>query len=178
MDKLATASINNLRIPEADVPPSEDPIFVLTASQLQEIITRAIQPLQEELFELWATVASQGEEMAAMKATVAEQKTDYESMNLLRCEDFVNVTRRVRALERTRDEPGETEISRAKKIRKYLLIQPGRRASYESLRGLLGVDKDLLNNAIKTLMASSPGRYSITRMPGDKRKRALTLLPR
>jgi len=58
------------------------------------------------------------------------------------------------------------------------LSQPGRRASYESLRGLLGVDKDLLNDAIKVLMAASPGRYGIVHVPGDKRKRALIMLPK
>lgn len=178
MDKLAVASINSFGIPpKADVPP-EEPIFVLTSGQLQDIITRAIQPLQDELSELRATVARQGEDMTAMKATVAEQKADYESMNFLRCEDFVNVTRRVRALETKRDEPGETETARAEKIKKYLNDQPGRRASYESLRGHLGIDKFALNDAIRALMETSPGRYGIAPSPGDKRKRTLVMLPR
>lgn len=177
MDKLATASINNLRIPEADVPP-EDPIFVLTSGQLQEIVSRAIQPLQDELSELRATVASQGEELAALKATVAEQKADYEEMNFLRCEDFVNVSRRVKALERKKDEPGKTETARAEKIEKYLASRPDHRASYESLRGHLGIDKFALNDALRALMEASPGRYGITRSPGDKRKRTLMMVPR
>ena len=73
MTKLADASINNLRISEADVSP-EDPIFVLTSSQLRQIITQAvqdaIQPLQDEVVELKATVASQQAEMASMKADI------------------------------------------------------------------------------------------------------------
>jgi len=81
MDKVATASINNLRIPEADVSPSEDPIFVLTASQLQEIITQAvqeaIQPLQDEVMELKATVVSQGEEIRALRA---DEKLDHDDI--------------------------------------------------------------------------------------------------
>ena len=177
MTKLADTRINNLRIPEANAPPSE-PIFVLTSSQLQEIITKAIEPLQEELSELRATVASQGEEIAALKATVAEQKADYESMNLLRCRDFVNVSRRVNALERKKDEPGKTETARSEKIEKYLASRPDHRATYETLKGHLGIDKDLLGDAIKTLMAASPGRYGIVGVPGDKRKRALIMLPK
>ena len=176
MSEIANARINSFGLePEADVPPS---IFVLTAGQLQEIITRAIQPLQDELSELRATVASQGDELVALKATVAEQKADYEGMNLLRCRDFVNVSRRVNALERKKDEPGPMETARAEKISKYLLSQPGRRASYESLRGHLGIDKFALNDAIRALMETSPGRYGITRFPGDKRKRILMMVPR
>jgi len=179
MQEIATARINTFGIaPKADVLPSEDSIFVLTARQLQAVITRALQPLQEEVIELKAIVASQGEEIATLKATVAEQKADYESMNLLRCEDFVFVSKRVNALERKKDKPGETETARAEKISKYLLSQPGRRASYESLRGLLGVDKFALNDAIRVLMETSPGWYGITRSSGDKRKRTLVMLPR
>ena len=70
MDNVATASLNNLRVSEAEVPPSEDPIFVLTASQLRQIITDALQPLQDEVMELKATVASQQAEMASMKADI------------------------------------------------------------------------------------------------------------
>jgi hypothetical protein len=58
---------------QADVSPSEEPIFVLTGSQLQEIIARAIteaiQPLQDEVLQLKVTVAHQGEEIAALKTT-------------------------------------------------------------------------------------------------------------
>ena len=178
MDTIADARINSFGLEsEADAPTSEE-VFILTARQLQAVITRALQPLQDEVMELKATVASQGEKIAALKATVAEQKADYESMNLLRCEDFVFVSKRVNALEKKKDKPGETETARAEKISKYLLSQPGRRASYESLRGLLGVDKDLLNIAIRALMADEPGRYGISHVPGDKRKRALVMLPK
>ena len=48
---------------------SEEPIFVLTGSQLQEIISRAVLPLQAELQDLKDTVALQGEKMAALEAT-------------------------------------------------------------------------------------------------------------
>jgi len=73
-------------------------------------------------------------------------------------------------------EPGKTETSRAEKIEKYLLSQPGRRASYESLRGHLGIDKFALNDALRILLDTSPGRYGITSSPGDKR--TLVMLPR
>ena len=53
---------------QAKVPP-EEPIFVLTGSQLQEIITRAIQPLLDEVSQLKVTVARQQEDIASLKST-------------------------------------------------------------------------------------------------------------
>ena len=154
MDKLATASINSFGIaPKADVPPSEDPIFVLTSSQLQEIISRAIQPLKDRI-------------------------SDLEDMNAIRAREIAQDRQRIAKLEHPIKEPGKTEASRAERIEKYLLSRPDHKATFETLKGHLGIDKDLLNDAIKTLMASSPGRYGIIRTPGDKRKRTIIMLPK
>ena len=70
------------------------------------------------------------------------------------------------------------ELSRAEKIEKYLLSRPDHKATFETLKGYLGVDKDRLKEAIRTLMEASPGRYGIARTPGDKRKRSLVMLPK
>ena len=71
MKEIAAASLNTFGpVPKVEVSPSEDPIFVLTAGQLKEIISQAIQPLQDEVMELKATVASQQAEMASMKADI------------------------------------------------------------------------------------------------------------
>jgi len=59
MIEVATA-INNFasQAMQTDfVPPSEEPIFVLTRSQLQEIITRATKPLQDRLDALQEEIA-------------------------------------------------------------------------------------------------------------------------
>ena len=77
MTKAATA-INSFApvAQQADVQPSE-PIFVLTGSQLQDLITqaveKAVQPLQDEVSDLKATVARQGEKIAALDATQSTQ---------------------------------------------------------------------------------------------------------
>jgi len=54
------------------VSPSEDAVFV-TASQLQDIITRAIQPLQDEVETLKATVTRQDEKITALESTQETQ---------------------------------------------------------------------------------------------------------
>jgi hypothetical protein len=64
-------------------------------------------------------------------------------------------------------EPGKMEISRAEKIEKYLETRPDHKATFETLKGHLGINKDRLLEAIKTLMDTSQGRYGIIRTPGD-----------
>jgi DNA-directed RNA polymerase sigma subunit (sigma70/sigma32) len=76
MDNVANASIKAFgQSPKADfVPPSEDSAFILTSSQLSALITKAIekalQPLQDEVRDLKATVARQDEKIAALEATL------------------------------------------------------------------------------------------------------------
>ena len=158
--------------PKADfVSPSEQ-LITLTIGQLQDLVTqaveKAIQPLQDEITQLRATVDRQDEKIAALEST-----QDTQADNQLIQLRLISQLR-----EATKKEPGKTEISRAEKIERYLSSRPDHRATFETLKGHLGVDKDLLNDAIKTLMNSSPGRYGITRTPGDKRKRTLIMLPK
>jgi DNA-directed RNA polymerase sigma subunit (sigma70/sigma32) len=72
MDKVALAKINSFAstATRADfVPPSEEAVFIKVC-QLQEIITKALQPLQDEVRDLKATVARQDEKIAALEATL------------------------------------------------------------------------------------------------------------
>ena len=157
-------SINNFLPTEqqAEVSP-EEPIFVLTSSQLQEIITRAIQPFRMRFRDFKSIVANLEGKVSALEAT---QDTQAENeLNQLR---LINDLRK--------KEPGKTEISRAEKIAKYLEARPDHKATFETLKGHLGVDNDLLGMAIRSLLLS--GKYAIIKTPGDKRKRTLVMLSR
>jgi hypothetical protein len=171
MIEVAKALNSFAQSPAEQTVPTEEPIFVLTGSQLQAIIHQAIQPLQDEICQLKALVVSHEDELAALKATVNQY-------NEARCSEIAFDRRRIAKLENPVKEPGKTELSRAEKIAKYLAARPDHRATFETLKGHLGVNKVLLNQAIKALMGSEPGRYGITRTQGDKRKRTLTLLQR
>ena len=86
---------------QADVSP-EEPIFVLTGSQLQDIISRAVLPLQAELQDLKDTVALQGEKMAALEAT---QDTQGENeLNMLRLINDLRKDREPQPLQKDRGE--------------------------------------------------------------------------
>ena len=88
-----------------DVSP-EEPIFVLTSSQLQEIVSRAIveaiQPLQDRVEALEVTVARQREDLAALTAT---QDTHAENdLNQLRLIADLRKDREPQPLQRDRGE--------------------------------------------------------------------------
>jgi len=135
---------------------------------LAEPIEAAPQSLQDRISYLEGIIVQLKEENAAMAATQATL-SDNQLIQL----------RLIHALkEKAKRSPGKTELSRAEKIERYLAARPDHKATFETLRGHLGIDKDLLNDAIKTLMASSPGRYGIARATGDKRKRTLVMLPK
>ena len=166
MSEIASARINTFgKSPKADFVSHSEQLITLTISQLQDLIKDAIQPLQDEVESFRATVARQDEKIAALEST-QETQADNQLIQL----------RLIHELKETKKEPGKTELSRAEKIEKYLASRPDHRATFETLKGHLGVDKFRLNEAITTLMDSSPGRYGITRTPGDKRKRTLIML--
>jgi hypothetical protein len=145
---------------------SSEQLITLTISQLQDIITGALQPLQDEVVDLKATVTRQDEKIAALEST-QETQADNQLIQLRLIHEL---------RETSKKGPGKTEISRAEKIDKYLASRPDHKASFETLKGHLNIDNVLLNQAVKTLIDSSPGRYGITRTPGDKRKRTLVML--
>jgi hypothetical protein len=176
MEILDTTQINSLpsRAMQADfVPPSEQ-LITLTYGQLSDLLTqtteKAIQPLQDEVTQLKSTIA-------CLEAITASLETIEEKDVIRICLDIAHDRRRISALEEPKKESGKTELNRAEKIEKYLASRPDHRATFETLRGHLGIDKDLLGDAIKALMAASPGRYRIIGVYGDKRKKALIMLP-
>jgi hypothetical protein len=144
----------------------------LTIGQLQDLITaaveKAIQPLHDEVMQLRATAARQGEMIAALQAT-QDTHADNQLIQL----------RLINDLREAKKGPGKTEISRADKIEKYLTSRPDHRATFETLKGQLQVDNVRLNEAIKILITKSDRSYSIQKeTTGDKRKRILVMLPR
>ena len=133
---------------------------------LAEPIETAPQSLQDRISYLESIIVQLKEENAAMAATQAHLIENQEIQ--------LRLIRELR--EKAKSSPGKTELSRAEKIEKYLASRPDHKATFETLKGHLGVDNDLLGIAIKSLLPS--GKYAIIKTPGDKRKRALVMLPR
>ncbi len=176
MSDVAIARINTFGpSPKVDSVPPSDQLITLTYGQLQELIKEAVEQAIEPLHE---EIAQDRQEIEALRSTVASLESLQERDTTRICLDIAYDRKRLAKLEHPKKEPGKTELSRAEKIERYLTSRPDHKATFETLKGHLGVDKFALNDAIKTLMEASPGRFGITRTPGDKRKRALIMLPR
>jgi len=176
LNEVAIARINTFGpSPKADSVPPSDQLITLTYGQLQELIKEAVEQAIEPLHE---EIAQDRQEIEALRSTVASLETALYQEICRICLDIAYDRKRLAKLEHPTKEPGKTETARAEKIEKYLASRPDHKATFETLKGHLGVDKFALNDAIKTLMEASPGRFGITRTPGDKRKRTLIMLPR
>jgi hypothetical protein len=121
MSEIASASINSFApvVQQANVSPSE-PIFVLSGSQLQDLITRAIQPLRDEIESLRATVARQDKKMAALEATQDSQ-----------AENELNILRLINDL-RKEQEPQPLQRDRGEILRALLAVNGGKMLRYEA----------------------------------------------
>ena len=77
MEEIALANINTFGpSPKADfVPPSEEAVFILTSCQLQDTITKALQPLQDEIKDLRGMIAAQDTKIAALESTQEQEIT-------------------------------------------------------------------------------------------------------
>ena len=118
--------------------PSEESVFVLTSSQLQEIITRAIQPLQDEVQSLKDTIVLQGEKIAALEAT---QDTQGENeLNLLR---FINDLRKDR-------EPQPLQKDRGEILRALLATNGGKMLAKEA-RQKMHLSRPLFSMLLATM---------------------------
>ena len=180
MSEIASASINTFGpSPKADFESPSEQLITLTYGQLQDLIVQAvqesIQPLQDEVSQLREEIGQDRREITSLHAKLASLEKD---RDVLSDNQLIQLRLIHELKEKARKEPGKTELSRAEKIERYLAARLDHKATFETLRGHLGVDKDRLNEAIKTLMASSPGRYGIVRAPGDKRKRTLVMFPK
>lgn len=135
---------------------------------------QALQSLQDEIIALQDAREEDRQEIAALRLKLASLEKDRDTLS----DNQLIQLRLIHDLKGRRGEPTPAEASRAEKIERYLAARSDHRATYATLRGILGVDKDLLNDAIGALLAASPGKFKIVRAPGDRRKRALVMLPK
>jgi hypothetical protein len=198
MIKVA-AALNSFASLEATAPPSEE-IFVLSANQLEAIIAQAIErataPLAARLDALERGVRCwEGGEVPIhlSESHIAHdlilkviQHLQEENNGLKReLEALQDHVAQERAFDRQRITKLETPKTtakaktRAEKIKRYLETRPDHKASFENLKGHLGVKNDLLGDAIQALQAAYPDTFAVVKpRTGDKRKRILTTIPR
>ena len=171
MTKLADARINSFGIesPEAGFEsPSEDPIFVLTSSQLRGIITRALQPLQDEVFSLREDRDKDRKEMAALRSKLASLESLQESEISRVCVDIAQDRRRLYALEKVEPQPLQKDRG---EILRALIATNGGKMLAKDARQKMHMDKATFSR----LLASLADEINTRPLHQDKRKQLLII---
>jgi TolA-binding protein len=182
MIESATA-INTLRISsEADnVPPADEPVFILTASQLSALTTqtvqKAIQPLRDRISEMDGRIARLEEENASMRLKMASLESTEEQDVTRICLDVAQDRQRISKLESKPTGPaptappqGEKTVARVAKIDEVLKSRGP--TTLTQLEHILGICKATMTRLLGKL---DMRRYELHARPGDAREKVLRL---
>ena len=189
MSEIALAEINSFasQAMQADfVPPSEEAVFI-TSSQLQDLIAKAIQPLQDEVRDLKATVARQEEKIAALEATLDTHADNsliqLRLINSLR-EDLHKVPESAAPAPTKKTQDHITEIAHILGAKEKRLIegQAGRAyvdklrkegMTFSQLASVLGLTVDRIRQLSR--IAATDKRFNITWHPRKKNTKIIKL---
>ena len=142
--EVANAGINTFGIasPKADVSPSEEPIFVLTRSQLQEIISQGVQEatksLNSKIDALEDRIIKQDEKIVALEAT-------QDTLG----ENDLNQLRLIADLRKDR-EPQPLQKERGEILRALLAANGGKMLAKEA-RQKMRLSKSLFSQLLATM---------------------------
>jgi len=168
-DTLLAESISSFGLP-GHVQPSEEQIFVLTAGQLQEIITRAIQkaiqPLVERVEALEATVARQDEKIASQEST---QETQAENQ-LIQLRLINGLREAAQKTAAPAPPKGAKTLARLAKIDEILKTRGP--TTLKELKRILKISPKDMNRLLTRL---DKRRYEIHSRPGDEREKVIKL---
>jgi hypothetical protein len=164
MIDVASAKINSFApVPQNDNVPQEEPIFVLTSSELQDIIKEALQPALDRIESMEATVTRQDEKITTLEARIGLQE-DNGLIQLRLIHDL---------REATRKGPGKitaNQENRIKILRSLLAARGGKMLTKEA-RQIMKMDK----GAFSRLVAAMP-TYIETKTYSMDRKQTLLIL--
>jgi hypothetical protein len=162
MDIRLAGSINTFGIsPKANiVPPSKESVFILTSGQLQNLIKEAIQPLQDRIGSLEATIAIQNEKIASLESTQERDTTRL-------CVDIAHDRQRIAKLERI--EPQPMQRDRGEILRALLMANGGKMLAKDARQKM-----HLSKNRFSELLAKCDF-LEVKALHSDKRKLVIIL---
>ena len=165
MKVVDTAQINTFgQSPKADFVPTSEQHIIISLSDLSNLITKAvekaIQPLQDEIAQLRATVDRQDEKIAALEST---QEHDVNRI----CLDIAYDRQRLAKLERVEPQPMQKDRG---EILRALIAANGGKMLAKDARQKMRLDKATFSRLLDTL------KDDITVKPLHMDKRKLVLM--
>jgi cell division septum initiation protein DivIVA len=189
MSEIASASINTFGPSPKDdfVPPSEEAVFILTSGQLKDIIKEAIQPLQDEVMQLRATVDRQDEKIASLESTqntlADNQLIQLRLINSIREESHKEETARAaNTTQKTRDHITSIAVILGAKEKRLIEGQAPRAyvdrlrkegMTFSDLASIMGLTIDRIRQLAK--LAAGDQRFNITWHPRKKNTKIIKL---
>lgn len=186
MSEIASAKINSFApiAAQTDYPvsPSEEAVFILASSQLQDLIAaaveKAIQPLQDRVSALESKSVSLEEENTALRLKLTALETIQEEDTTRLCVDICQDRRRISALEQrptTAPTPsvpsrGEKTIARIAKIGEVLKSRGP--TTLKEMERILMISPKEMNRLLAKL---DMRRYELHTRPGDAREKVVRL---
>jgi len=168
-DTLLAESISSFGL-QGHVSPSEEPVFILTSSQLQDLITRAveqaIQPLQDRIDALEATVARQDEKIASLEAT-ADTQADNQLIQLRLINGLREAAQKTAA---PAPPKGAKTLARLAKIDEILKTRGP--TTLKEIKRILKISPKEMNRLLTRL---DKRRYEVHSRPGDEREKVIKL---
>jgi hypothetical protein len=149
--------------PISALPIQEEPVFILKASQIREIISQA-------LLEAQGSTISRGDDRYILRDDFEALKNDYTAYREMAERDRALDRQRLARLEHPDKDPGQTDTARVQRLIKYMKARPDHRATFATLRGVLQVDASKLRAVIKAADKLDPGRFEVKDDEHDKRK--------
>ena len=155
--------------PKAEVSPSEEPIFVLSSSQLQEIISRAIQPLLDEVSQLKVTVARQQEDIASLKST--------ENLNFSDIRDLYTAIGEIEQRQQNKGPTVQPQPKGSKTNARITTLKTALKArgggiTFKEAEKLLGIKRNQMTKLVSQLDKRS---FEIFARAGNKREKIIRL---
>jgi hypothetical protein len=179
MEVVDTAQINSLpSTAQADfVPPADEPVFILTSSQLQDIISQAIQPALDRISEIEDRMDRLEEENATLRLKMASLESTEEQDVTRIYSDVAQDRQRISKLESKPTGPaptappqGEKTVARVAKIDEVLKSRGP--TTLTQLEHILGICKATMTRLLGKL---DMRRYELHARPGDAREKVLRL---
>jgi DNA integrity scanning protein DisA with diadenylate cyclase activity len=175
MDNVASTRINSFwTSPKADFEsPSRDQLITLTAGQLQDIITKAVQEaiqlLQDHIETLGAAIVCQDEKIAALTAT-QEHDTNRIYLDIAYDRQRISKQRPLPAATPTAPPKGAKTLARIAKIHDVLKTRGA--TNLKELKRILNIAPKEMNRLLAKL---DMRRYELHPRPGDGREKVLRL---
>ena len=164
---IATIDINSFGItPKADVSP-EEPIFVLTSSQLQCIITAAVEKATKSILSQVSTL----EAITALKTEIVELRAFGEAEIERVCVDIAQDRRRIAQLEQPNNEPTKNQREKISHLRLLIAGNSGKMRAKDA-RQLLKMDKGNFSRLVAAASEFIETRKSST----DRREIVLLII--